>query len=280
MTAIVLCDALSFSMPTTEDELDCAAEDFKSISFNSVIDGCVGCLDGFLLSIQTPSKRETGNVKAYFSGHYQCYGINVQAACDSKCRFISVAVAAPGGSNDIAAFRKTNLLGILTQLPIGKYVIGDNAYVCSEHLLTPFSGDQQNDPRKDAYNFYLSQLRIRIEMAFGLLTSKWRILRRPLQCKLKHAGKLFLCVARLHNFCINERLLHGQQFQVGGGATGPASFDDDDNDDDETSFAFLPSDVTVTNIPGNSMMREILLEKMTNMSLCRPQYNQERNVGM
>ena len=109
-------------------------------------------------------------------------------------------------------------------------MIGDNAYVCSEHLLTPFSGDQQNNPRKDAYNFYLSQLRIRIEMAFGLLTSKWRILRRPLQCKLKHAGKLFLCVARLHNFCINERLLHGQQFQVGGGATGPASFDDDDND--------------------------------------------------
>jgi hypothetical protein len=150
MDAIVLCDALLFCMPTTEEELDCAAEEFKSISFNSVIDGCVGCLDGFLLSIQTPSKHETGNVKAYFSGHYQeCYGISVQAACDSKSRFISVAVAAPGGSNDIAAFRKTTLNGILASLSIGKYVIGDNAYICSEHLLTHFSDDQQNDPQKD-----------------------------------------------------------------------------------------------------------------------------------
>jgi len=60
MDAIVLCDALLFCMPTTEEELDCAAKEFQSISFNLVIDGCDGCLDGFLLSIQrTPSKHET-----------------------------------------------------------------------------------------------------------------------------------------------------------------------------------------------------------------------------
>ena len=47
----------------------------------------------------------TGNLKAYFSGHYQTYGINVQAACDHKCRFAYAALAAPGGANDIAAFQ-------------------------------------------------------------------------------------------------------------------------------------------------------------------------------
>jgi hypothetical protein len=281
MNAILLCDALSFSMPITEEDLNRASEEFESISFNSVIDGCVGCLDGFLLTIQTPPKSQTGNVKAYFSGHYQCYGINVQAVCDSKCRFISVSVAAPGGSNDIAAFRKTRLHSMLEELPIGKYIIGDNAYICSEHLLTPFSGDQRNDARKDAFNFYLSQVRIRIEMAFGLLTTKWRILRRPLQVKLKYAGKVLLCVTRLHNFCINER-----EFQVdpaGGPAGPPAGYvDDDDNDDDEdeTPASFLPSDVTVTNIAGNSMMRDLLLDKITNMALCRPQYNVARNVDV
>lgn len=281
MNAILLCDALSFSMPKTEEELNRASEEFESISFNSVIDGCIGCLDGFLLAIQTPPKSQTGNVKAYFSGHYQCYGINVQAVCDSKCRFISVSVAAPGGSNDIAAFRKTHLHSILENLPIGKYIIGDNAYICSEHLLTPFSGDQRNDARKDAFNFYLSQVRIRIEMAFGLLTTKWRILRRPLQVKLKYAGKVLLCVARLHNFCINER-----EFQVdpvGSGAAGPANFvdnnDNDDDNNDEIPLSFLPSDVTVTNIAGNSMMRDILLDRITNMALCRPQYNVARNVN-
>ena len=106
-----------------------------------MIDGCVACVDGLLLCIQTPSSSETGNVvKAFFSGHYQAYGINVQAACDSRCRFVSVCIAAPGGSNDIAAFRKTPLAATVTKLPLGKYIVGDNAYVCSESLLTPFSG--------------------------------------------------------------------------------------------------------------------------------------------
>ena len=140
MEAILLCDLLSIHFPTTEEELEIAVSDFKSLSTNGVIDGCVACVDGILLRIQTPASSETGNVKADFSGHYQAYGINVQAACDSRCRFVSVCIAAPGGCNDIAAYRKTPLAASVTKLALGKYIIGDNAYVCSESLLTPFAG--------------------------------------------------------------------------------------------------------------------------------------------
>ena len=49
-------------------------------------------------------------------------------------------------------------------------------------------------------NFYLSQLRIRIEQTFGLMTGKWRILHQPLQMKLKNPAKVFMCITRLHNF--------------------------------------------------------------------------------
>ena len=121
----------------------------------------------------------TGNLKAYFSGHYQTYGINVQAACDHKCRFAYAALAAPGGANDIAAFRKTQFSKKVQNLPFRKFVIGVNAYVCSETLLTPFSGLERDDT-KDTLNFYLSQLRIHIEQTFGMMTTKWRILRQPL----------------------------------------------------------------------------------------------------
>ena len=176
---ILASGELSYSFPTGVEEINSAAQEFEALSSKGAIKGCVACIDGFLLQIQVPASRETGNVKAYFSGHYQ--GVNVQAACDHKCKFVSVCVAAPGGVNDIAAFRKTNLFQTIQNLPIGKFIIGDNAYVCSEHLLTPFSGDEKRDPRKDAYNFYLSQLRIRIEQAFGFMTTKWQILRKPLQ---------------------------------------------------------------------------------------------------
>jgi len=55
-----------------------------------------------------PSRSEIGNIKAYFSGHYQTHGINVQAACDHECRFVYAALTARGGANDIAAFRNCN----------------------------------------------------------------------------------------------------------------------------------------------------------------------------
>ena len=110
MDAILICPQLAFpSFPSTDAEIRAASTEFRSLSSNGVIDGCVGCIDGLLMKIQTPSKSKTGNVKSFFSGHYQTYGINIQAACDAKCRFISICVAAPGGTSDIAAFRKCPL---------------------------------------------------------------------------------------------------------------------------------------------------------------------------
>jgi len=132
---------------------------------------------------------------------YQIYGINVQAGCDHKCRFVYAALAAPGGANNIAAFKNTKLSQMIQNMPLRRFVVGYNAYVCSETLLTPFSGVDKEDPSKDAFNFYLSQRRIHIEQTFGLMTGKWRILRQPLQMHLKMLGK-YLCV--LQGYIISE----------------------------------------------------------------------------
>ena len=62
---------------------------------------------------------------AYFSGHYQTYGINIQAACDHQCRCVYASLAAPGGANDIAVYRKTQFSQMVQNLPIREFVIGD-----------------------------------------------------------------------------------------------------------------------------------------------------------
>jgi hypothetical protein len=49
-----------------------------------------------------------------------------------------------------------------------------NAYGFSEQSRIPFGGAHRNVVENDANNYYLLQLRIRIEHAFGLLTTKWR----------------------------------------------------------------------------------------------------------
>ena len=196
------CNNLAYNFPTLPADLIKSSLEFKSVSSNGAIKGCVAAIDGFLLKIQTPAANETGNVKKYYLGHYCRYGINIQAACDYRCRFVSVCVAAPGGVNDITAFRKTGLADLIKELPIGKFVVGDCAYVCSEHLLTPFAGHDKLDAKQSSYNFYISQMRIRIEMVFGLMTKKWQILCRPMQTKLGNTGKVFMCITQLHNYCI------------------------------------------------------------------------------
>jgi len=98
---------------------------------------------------------------AYYSGHYESYGLNCQATCDAKLKFLYFCIVAPGKTNDNAAY----LLCFL-------YFVGDAAYSLEEHLLVPFTGSQKLNPDNDAFNFHLSQMQIRIEMAFGRLVRK------------------------------------------------------------------------------------------------------------
>jgi len=52
----------------------------------------LGCIDGWLPRTEMP--RNVYNQTDYFSGHYQCFGLNVQGLCDSDLIFLYVAVAA------------------------------------------------------------------------------------------------------------------------------------------------------------------------------------------
>jgi hypothetical protein len=258
--AIVACAELSFTLPRTPEKIEQAAAEFAQCSTDRVFDGCVGCIDGVLIRIKTPSASETGNVRSYFSGHCHTIGLNVQAVCDSKSRFIFFAVAAPGSSSDIRALRQTSLLRYADSLPTGRYFIGDCPYVPSEHMLTPFGGSQKAIPANDHYNFYLSQLRIKIEQAFGLMTTKWRRLRSPLQVRLKTAPTVCVAIARLHNYCIDHR-----QYS-------------DSTSIDEVVYGvgYMPSERPTMSVQGVSTLRAKMVSFIADCELTRPQYNLAR----
>ena len=105
--------------------------------------------------------------------------------------------------------------------------------------MVPLKGPQKHIQENDAFNFYLSQLRIKIEQTFGFLTKKWRIVRRSLGSNINFAIKLLHACSKLYNFCINEKISLNQQEEVL------------ELDDDETIFIFasntrlgyVPSDI-------------------------------------
>jgi hypothetical protein len=99
---------LEYHFPTEQSDLDKASSLFEAISERGIMSGCIGVIDGWLLPIVTPSKI-VGNVRAYFSGHYHRYGVNIQAAVDAQLCFVFMAIAAPGGQPDYNAYLKTML---------------------------------------------------------------------------------------------------------------------------------------------------------------------------
>jgi hypothetical protein len=182
-------EALDVKLPSI-DQLNYIREGFKRISADGVMNRCVGSLDGYLLRITAPSFAKCQNVAAYFSGHYCTYGINVQAMCDADCCFLFFALASPGNTNDIVALHKISLSAWIKSLPSGFFVASDCAYSIMEHLVAPYSGPQRFSEWCNNFNFFLSQIRIQIEMAFGLLVAKWRILHTPINVKLSNLKKL------------------------------------------------------------------------------------------
>jgi hypothetical protein len=91
--------------------------------------------------------------------------------------------------------------------PDGFHVLGDNAYMLSPTLLIPYSGKEKQNSSKDDFNFFLSQLRIRIKQAFGLLVTKWRVFKKPLEVRFWRTTLLIEACFRLHTYCIDEREL-------------------------------------------------------------------------
>lgn len=64
------------------------------------------------------------------------------------------------------------MYNLVQELPDGYFIIADNACTFLTTLLIPYSGKDKQDSFKDAYDFFLSQLHIHTEQAFGLLVSK------------------------------------------------------------------------------------------------------------
>ena len=142
----------------------------------------------------------------FFCGRKHKFGLNCQAVCDARGRFLDILIVFPGSTSDCLAFEGMSLFRKLEDglLAPGLCLFGDNTYLNTTYMATPYTGAGSGG--RDNYNFYHSQVRIRIECAFGMLTHRWEILRKalPMGISLKRSVALVVALAKLHNFCIDE----------------------------------------------------------------------------
>ena len=180
------------------------------------------------------------------------------------------------------AIDQCSLGPLIDTLPEGYCAIGDAAYYPTERLAPIYYGVNRDDPLHDNFNFFASQLRIRIEMAFGLMQMKWRFLQQARQ-PTKNLPMYVMAIARLHNYVVKYRLEqgstltemmnedHGQDGESGQTPVLPSQPVDDNGNpmlyDDMGNVVRRP-------LPkGHSMTRHLMAVRIQQKNLVRPLRN-------
>ncbi|MGH7974145.1 MAG: transposase family protein [bacterium] len=168
--------------------------------------GCIGALDGICIRVREPAERETP-FPAQYMNRKGFFSLNVQAIADSNFIFRHVSIEASGSTHDWTAWQLSPLFRLLDNvgLPAGFWIAGDEAFVCSEYMLTPFSG-RRLGRKKDTFNYYHSNCRIHVEQAFGILVRRWGVFWRRMEVHMKYWPLIIMCCIKLHNVCRNEKI--------------------------------------------------------------------------
>jgi hypothetical protein len=201
--------SFNINYPRNHDEQKKIAAEFKAVSAVE-FDVCAGAIDGILIWILKPPLEDAEAVGVdqmkFMCGRKHKYGLNCQAVCDVRGRFLDMSIICGGASSDLVAFEGSDLKKLLDDgiLAHNLCLFGDNAYINSQYMVTPYPNTSGG--ARDNYNYFHSQLRIRIECAFGMFVQRWGMLRTAIPCNVSvpKTISLVLALAKLHNFCIDE----------------------------------------------------------------------------
>lgn len=81
-------------------------------------------------------------------------------------------------------------------------LVGDAAFQLNEYTLRPYPGNRLNRTR-EIFNYRLSRARRVVENAFGIMASKWRIYRKPINASLKTTESIVKATVCLHNLLLS-----------------------------------------------------------------------------
>ncbi|KAK4875354.1 hypothetical protein RN001_011776 [Aquatica leii] len=207
-TCEVLWDVLSPTQlpePSLNTFTNIAAEYFKIWN----VPNCIGAVDGKHVVIRAP--RNSGSE---FYNYKKCFSIVLMATCDAYMRFIMVDIGSSGANHDSAVFRNSGmgsaiLNGTLsipppkklpqTNIVMPHYIIGDAAFPLHTNIIRPYPGSNL-DEKKNTFNYRISRARRTIESAFGILSQRWLILRKPILASVEVCELIVQATVVLHNF--------------------------------------------------------------------------------
>ncbi|XP_042487690.1 uncharacterized protein LOC122067917 [Macadamia integrifolia] len=136
---------------------------------------------------------------------------NVMCACSFDMKFTFVYAGWEGSANDCRVFNRALEDPTLRfpHPPQGKYYVVDSGYASRNGYLTPFKGERYHIPdynggrrqprsTKELFNYRHSSLRNHIERCFGILKSRFPILKNMPQFSLSYQSYIVIACCGLH----------------------------------------------------------------------------------
>lgn len=128
--------AITLPIPTAEWN-DCNLG-FQAKATDNVMMGTVLAINVFFKRTMMSSLNEVDNQVTYYSGHYESYGVNCQAAMQADMQFSYFGIHGPGNTNDLITYpRAEPLKTAINNLPFGMYSLMDVTYPLSERHSFP-----------------------------------------------------------------------------------------------------------------------------------------------
>lgn len=170
----------------------------------------VGSIDGKHIVLECPinSGSEYYNYKRTFS-------IVLMALVDSHYNFIFADIGCQGRISDGGVFTNTVLWSKMqtndlnlpqphplpgSNIDVPYIFLGDGAFALSENIMKPYSGNHNLGSPKRKFNQILSGARVVVENTFGILVTKFRIFKKPINLQPEKAALITLTCILLHNF--------------------------------------------------------------------------------
>lgn len=162
------------------------------------------------ITLQCPIKSGSDyyNYKLFFS-------IVLFALVDADYNFIYTNVGYQGRISDGGVFMNSELykqienkslrLPQASPLPqrnmnVPFVILADGAFPLTDHIMKPYSDIHTTRSKERIFNYRLSRCRRVVENVFGIYSSVFRILRKPLLLEPQKAEIVVLTIVYLHNF--------------------------------------------------------------------------------
>ncbi len=159
--------------------------------------GIVGAIDGSHIAICAPNDNP-----ASYVNRKSFHSLVLQGVCREDMRFIHCSSGYPGSVHDARVLRSSDLWDRGRVLCGNGHLIGDAAYPVKQWLLTPFRNNGHMTPEQTHYNYCLSNSRVTIERAFGLLKGRFRRLKHVVTRNVETAADVIMVSCILHNIAL------------------------------------------------------------------------------